>query len=132
MAEGIMKKFYGTGTYVQSAGAKGDREIDGFAIAVCEELEVELSRHQSRGFEELHEYGDHLSSFDLIVALTPSSLAAVEELTRVYHLEVEHWPIDDPAGLGESRNQKLDAYRHSRDPIVNRLIARWGPPVHAV
>ncbi|MEC7965908.1 MAG: low molecular weight phosphatase family protein, partial [Pseudomonadota bacterium] len=31
MAEGIMKKFYGTGTYVQSAGVKGDRDIDGFA-----------------------------------------------------------------------------------------------------
>lgn len=128
MAEGIMKKFYGTGTYVQSAGVRGDLDIDGFAIAVCDELGVELARHQSRGFEELHEYGDHLSSFDLIVALTPTSKAQAEELTRVFHLDVEYWPIDDPAGLGESRDQKLDAYRHSRDQIVNRLIARWGPP----
>ena len=30
MAEGIMKKFYGTDTYVQSAGVKSDLEIDGF------------------------------------------------------------------------------------------------------
>ena len=47
MAEGIMKKFYGTGTYVQSAGVSNDMEIDGFSIAVCQEMDVELSRHRS-------------------------------------------------------------------------------------
>jgi len=38
MAEGIMKKLYGTDTYVQSVGVINDLEIDGFSIAVCEEL----------------------------------------------------------------------------------------------
>ena len=38
MAEGIMKKFYGTDTYVQSAGVKRDLDIEGFSIAVCEEI----------------------------------------------------------------------------------------------
>ena len=47
MAEGLMKKFYGTGTYVQSVGVMNDLEIDGFSIAVCQELDVELSRHRS-------------------------------------------------------------------------------------
>ena len=41
MAEGIMKKLYGTGTYVQSVGVINDLEIDGFSIAVCEEIGVE-------------------------------------------------------------------------------------------
>jgi protein-tyrosine-phosphatase len=48
MAEGIMKKFYGTDTYVQSVGVMNDLEIDGFSIAVCQEIGVELSRHRSR------------------------------------------------------------------------------------
>ena len=74
MAEGIMKKFYGTGTYVQSAGVKSDLEIDGFAIAVCQEIDVELSRHRSRSFDEMEQWGDDLSSFDLVVALSPASL----------------------------------------------------------
>ena len=43
MAEGIMKKLYGTGTYVQSVGVINDLEIDGFSIAVCDEIGVELS-----------------------------------------------------------------------------------------
>ena len=37
-----MKKFYGTGTYVQSAGVHNDLEIDGFSISVCHEVGVEL------------------------------------------------------------------------------------------
>ena len=69
MAEGIMKKLYGTNTYVQSVGVINDLEIDGFSIAVCEEIEVELSRHRSRSFDEMEKWGDDLSSFDLIVAL---------------------------------------------------------------
>lgn len=73
MAEGIMKKFYGTGTYVQSVGVINDLEIDGFAIATCEEIGVELSRHRSRSFDEMEQWGDDLSSFDLIVALSPAS-----------------------------------------------------------
>lgn len=122
-----MKKFYGTGTYVQSVGVKGDLEIDGFAIAVCQEIGVELSRHRSRSFEQLEQWGDALSSFDLIVALTPSSRETACQLTRVYHLEVDYWPIFDPSGQGESRETKLDAYRKARDEIVARLIERWGP-----
>ena len=53
MAEGIMKKLYGTGTYVQSVGVINDLEIDGFSIAVCDEIGVELSRHRSRSFDEM-------------------------------------------------------------------------------
>ena len=41
MAEGMMKKFYGQDTYVQSAGVYNDMEIDGFSVAVCAELGIE-------------------------------------------------------------------------------------------
>ena len=64
MAEGLMKKFYGHRAYVQSAGVKGDLEIDGFSIAVCAELGVELSRHRSRSFDEMQEWGDDLAAFE--------------------------------------------------------------------
>ena len=37
-----MKKFYGTDVYVQSVGVKNDMEIDGFTVAGCKELGVEL------------------------------------------------------------------------------------------
>lgn len=128
MAEGIMKKFYGTGTYVQSVGVTNDMEIDGFSIAVCKEIGVELSRHRSRSFDEMEQWGDDLSSFDLIVALSPASQRRALELTRYYHLTVEYWPILDPTGLGETREAKLASYRQARDQIIGHLTDHWGAP----
>ena len=126
MAEGIMKKLYGTGTYVQSVGVINDLEIDGFSIAVCDEIGVELSRHRSRSFDEMERWGDDLSSFDLIVALSPASQRRALELTRLFHLTVEYWPILDPTGIGETRELKLVSYRQTRDQIVNKLKEKWG------
>ncbi|WP_270732277.1 arsenate-mycothiol transferase ArsC [Shimia sp. Alg240-R146] len=126
MAEGIMKKLYGTDVYVQSAGIHSDLEIDGFAISVCEEIGVELARHQSRSFDEMEKGGDQLSSFDLVVALTPASKAEAERLTQYYHTELEFWPISDPTGAGDGRDARLAAYRGSRDAIVAQLKERWG------
>jgi protein-tyrosine-phosphatase len=126
MAEGIMKKIYGTGTYVQSVGVINDLEIDGFSITVCEEIGVELSRHRSRSFDDMKQWGDDLSSFDLIVALSPASQRRALELTRLFHLTVEYWPVLDPTGIGETREMKLISYRQTRDQIVNKLKEKWG------
>ena len=126
MAEGLMKKLYGQRAYVQSAGVKNDMEIDGFSVAVCNELGIELSRHRSRSFEEMQKWGDDLSQFDLIVALSPASQRMALELTRYYHLAVEYWPILDPTGLGESRESKLASYRQTRDQIRDRMVDRFG------
>lgn len=125
MAEGIMKKLYGTETYVQSVGVVNDLEIDGFAIAACSEIGVELDRHRARSFEELEQMGEALSGFDLIVTLSPASQRRALDLTRFYHLKVEYWPIMDPTGIGETREQKLNAYRQTRDQITARLERRW-------
>ena len=123
-----MKKLYGMDIYVQSAGVMNDLEIDGFAIAVCAEIDVALERHRSRSFEEMQEWGDDLSGFDLIIALSPASQRMALDLTRLYHLEVEYWPIMDPTGLGNNRDQKLESYRQSRDQIRDKLVERFGPP----
>lgn len=123
-----MKKLYGKALYIQSAGVRNDLEIDGFAIAVCKEIGIELSRHRSRSFEEMQQWGDDLSGFDLVISLSPASQRQALEFTRFFHLEVEYWPIMDPTGLGESRDAKLIAYRQTRDQIRDKMIERFGPP----
>jgi len=128
MAEGLMKKFYGHRAYVQSAGVKNNLEIDGFAVAVCAEIGIGLARHRVRSFDEMRAWGDDLSGFDLIVALSPASQRRALDLTRHHHLDVEYWPILDPTGLGETRGDKLTAYRQARDQIVTRMVTRFGAP----
>ena len=129
MAEGLMKKFYGSETYVQSAGVLGDMDVDGFAIAVCAEMGIELARHKSRSFDQMQKLGDEMSSFDLIVALSPVSQVEAAEITRFYSLQVEYWPIMDPTGIGESRDHKLTAYRKARDQIIKKLTEKFGQHV---
>ncbi len=120
-----MKKLHGHDIYVQSAGVMNDLEIDGFTIAVCAELGIELSRHRTRSFEEMREWGDDLEQFDLIVALSPASQRMAMELARHAHIAVEYWPILDPTGLGDGRDENMASYRQSRDQIMGRLKARF-------
>ncbi len=128
MAEGMMKKFYGRGRYVQSVGVKSDLEIDGFTIAVMQEIGIDLTGHRARSFQELQDWGDDLSAFDLVIALSPASQRHALELTRIFHLEVEYWPIMDPTGIGETREAKLAIYRDTRERIRGHLIKRFGLP----
>jgi arsenate reductase len=125
MAEALMKKLIGTRIFVQSAGVKSDHDIDGFAIAVCQELGVELSKHKTRSFEELEDWGDHLASFDLVVALSPASHTRITELTADYAVEVEYWETADPTKAGENRDEKLASYRAVRDDIIANIKRRF-------
>jgi len=129
MAEGIMKRDYGTTIFVQSAGVHHDMEVDGFSVAVCEEIGVTLSKHMSRSFEEMEEWGDQIDGYDLIIALSPASQRAALEYTRYYALDVEYWPIFDPTNLGRNREEKLAVYRQARDQIQARIRDRFGPPI---
>lgn len=124
-----MKKFYGTKIFVQSAGVKHDIEIDGFSIAVCAELDIPLDKHRVRSFDEMEEWGDDIDGYDLVVALSPASQRRALEYTRYHALEVEYWPIFDPTGMGETREDKLMRYRQARDQIVQNMIKRFGPAI---
>ena len=128
MAEGIMKKYYGTRIFVQSVGVKHDLEIDGFSVAVAAEIDVQLEKHRVRSFDEMEEWGDDIDGYDLVIALSPASQRRALEYTRVHSLEVEYWPIFDPTGLGESREDKLRVYRQMREQVSQRIINRFGPP----
>jgi len=130
MAECMMKVLYGQDYYVQACGVRSDLDVDRFAVSVCTELGAELERHKSRSFDEMQEWGDDLSGFDLVVALSPASQRRALDLTRYYHLDVEYCPILDPSGMGEAREEKLGYYRQTRDQIRNRIIERFGPPTN--
>jgi len=123
-----MKKLYGTRAYIQSVGVNNDMEIDGFAVSVCAEIGVALERHRSRSFDEMEQWGDDLSSFDLVLALSPASQRRALDLTQFYHLDVEYWPILDPTGMVDQREERLVLYRQTRDQIIARLTDRFGPP----
>lgn len=126
MAEGIAKKLLGSRVFLQSAGVKGEMEIDGFVVEVCEEIGVHLGRHRVKSFDDFEDWGEDIDSYDLIIALSPAAQRRALEYTRHFALEVEYWPTLDPTGLGEKREAKLAAYRQTRDQLMARIKERFG------
>ena len=125
MAEGLMKIHVGYKIYVQSAGVASDREIDGFSIAVCDEVGVQLIQHKARSFKEMEELGEDLNGYDLIVALSPMAEKIAIETTMNNAVDVEFWEISDPSGIGETRDEKLNAYRNIRNELITRIKNRF-------
>ena len=128
MAEGIMKKMFGQLIYVQSAGVRSDLDINGYAVAVCQEIGIELSRHRTRSMHEMRDFGDDLASFELIVALSPAAQRVASEHTRLFALDLEYWPVLDPTGMGERREDNLMYFRQTRDQIRQKIADRFGEP----
>lgn len=126
LAEGMMKKKFGQTVFVQSAGVHHDLPVDPFMVAVAAELGVDISRHQAKSFDEMESWGDDFGSYDMIVALSPAAQRRALEYTSHSSVDVRYWPTLDPTGIGESREQKLDAYRQTRDQIAANILRTFG------
>lgn len=120
MASGLMKHFYGRRLFVQSAGVRA-AEPDGFAIAIMEELGIDISPHAPINIDELHD-----TSFDVVISLTPEAHHKALELTRTMAVECEYWPTIDPSLTEGSREQVMEAYRRVRDQLSSRIRDRFG------
>lgn len=128
MAAGLMRHFHGTRVYVDSVGVREGDEIDPFAVAVMEEMGIDLSRHRCRTFEDLED-----TNFDLIVSLSPEAQHRAIEMTRTMACEVEFWNTFDPTLVHGTRDAMLEAYREVRDGLLTRIKERFplsrGPTV---
>jgi protein-tyrosine-phosphatase len=122
MAAALFAQVFGRAIYVGSAGVRKG-EIDPFAVAVMDEIGLDISRHKPITFEELDEWEG--LNFDLIVTLAPEAHHRALELTRMSGIDVEYWPTADPSAVEGSRGQRLDAYRNVRDQLSARIRERF-------
>lgn len=125
MAEAIMKFLHGHKVYVDSAGVRSG-EVDGFAVAVMDEIGIDISKHHAKTFDDMED-----DYFDVVITLSPEAQHRAIELTRVMACELEFWNTMDPALIeSESREVKLQAYREVRDQLMERIKERF--PVHTI
>lgn len=127
IAAGIMKRLFGRRIYVESAGLRPD-PLDPFAVAVMDEIGIDISRHHPKTFEDLED-----TSFDLIISLSPEAQHHAVEMTRTMACDVEFWNTMDPSIVEGSRETRLEAYRQVRDGLMRRIRDRFpvtrGPTV---
>src|SRR5271170_965227 len=122
MAAALFSQIFGRAIYVRSAGVRKG-ELDPFAVAVMDEIDLDISRHKPVIFEELEDLEG--LNFDLIVTLAPEAHHRALELTRMNAVDVEYWPTADPTDVEGSREQRLDAYRAVRDQLLERIRQRF-------
>ncbi|MEO1693741.1 MAG: low molecular weight phosphatase family protein [Pseudomonadota bacterium] len=129
MAAAILGYLGGHRVYVASAGVRAGAP-DGFAVAVMNEIGIDMSAHQPHSLDELND-----TSFDLIVSLSPEAHHQALELTRTMAVDVEYWATFDPSLMnGEGRREEiLEHYRRVREHLFAKIKARFrldgGPTV---
>ena len=119
MAENIMKSLYGHAVYVDSAGVRA-QTVNPFAIEVLEEIGLDASRHIAKNLDDLAD-----NSFDMIISLSIEAHHKAEEMTRTTATELELWNTIDPSVTEGNREMRLNAYRHVRDDLYEKIKARF-------
>jgi protein-tyrosine-phosphatase len=119
MAEAIMKYLHGTRVFVDSVGVRA-QEVDGFVVAVMDEIGIDVTKHRSKTFDDLED-----NSFDLIISLSPEAQHKAVDMTRTMACDVEFWNTTDPTIVEGSREDRLDAYRAVRDGLMKRIRDRF-------
>lgn len=122
MALGLFRHLLGQRAYAGSAGVR-KADLDPFAVAVMDEIGLDISKHRPATFEDIDELEG--LNFDLIVTLSPEAHHKALELTRTIAAEVEYWPTPDPSDVLGNRSQMLDAYRTVRDQLLERIKSRF-------
>ncbi|MHA1568586.1 MAG: arsenate-mycothiol transferase ArsC [Alphaproteobacteria bacterium] len=125
MAAALLRHLHGHRIFVESVGVRRRDEVNPFAVAVMDEIGLDIAGHRPRSFDDMED-----TSFDLIVTLSPEAQHRAVELTRDAACELEYWPTLDPTAVIGSREVRLDAFRQVRDGLMARIRNRFGgaPP----
>jgi len=122
MAQALFGQIFGRAIYVRSAGVRKG-ELDPFAVAIMDEIGLDISKHRPVTFEEIEDWEG--LNFDLIVTLAPEAHHRALEIAHTNAIDVEYWPTADPSAAEGSREQRLDAYRGVRDQLLDRIRQRF-------
>lgn len=119
MAAAMLRHLAGRRIYVESAGVRAG-EPDPFAIAVMDEIGIDISDHVPQAIDDLHDLG-----FDRIVTLAPEAQHKALEIAQGYAIDVVYWPTPDPTLATGPREMILDAYRAVRDRLFDKIKAAF-------
>ena len=123
MAEAMIKVTYPGKIFADSCGVTPGHP-DGFAIAVMEEIGINMKMHQPKSFDNLDS-----AFYDVIISFSPEAHEAAVALTQSMDCETLYWPVDNLANLSGSRDERLRAYRYVRDTIQLNLENYLGKPI---
>jgi arsenate reductase (thioredoxin) len=113
MAEGIALSFAPPETRIWSAGSSPTR-VRPEAIQVMREIGIDISHHRSKAISEVP-----AAQVDTVITLCAEEVCPVF-LGKARRL---HWGLSDPAVVDGSEEDRLEAFRKTRDELRRRIQA---------
>lgn len=113
MAEGIARSLVPPGIAVWSAGSR-PAQVRSEAVAVMREIGIDTSGYRSKGVSEIP-----AAEVDTVITL------CAEEVCPLFFGNAErlHWPLSDPAASEGTEEERLAAFRNTRDELRRRIEA---------
>lgn len=137
MAEGLLKHLYGEKYEVFSAGSNPTK-VNPFAIKVMAEIGIDISKQVSKSIEEFRN-----KEVDLVVSVCRSSAKLMCSLCssplvlgrpEIINTTIPgakhylHHGFNDPSEVEGSDEEKLNAFRRTRDDIKQWIIDNFADP----
>ncbi len=119
MAEALAGRRLSPETFIDSAGVEPGL-VNPFAVAVMDEIGLDIRSHRARTFDELPD-----CSFELVVALSEDAFRAAKSFAAGSAAAVEYWDVPDPTLNEGSREQRLAAFRSVRGDLEARIRERF-------
>ena len=131
MAEGLLRHYYGDKYEAFSAGST-PTQVNPFAVKVMAEIGIDISKQRSKSIEEFRG-----KDIDLVVSVCESSVKVIcpfcsspiigdrPEIISETLPEAKrylHRPFSDPSEVEGSDEEKLAAFRHTRDDIRKWIL----------
>ena len=134
MAEGLLRNIYGEKYEVFSAGTTPTR-VHPLSIKVMAEIGIDISRQYSKNIEEFSD-----TDIDLAVTVcrnspkticllcsSPTFMGRPEIINAKLHKTKHHLlhGFSDPSDVEGTDEEKLEAFRHTRDEIKEWIIKQF-------
>lgn len=113
MAEGLARSMVPPGIQVWSAGSD-PTSVRPEAIAVLKEIGVDIAHHRAKAVTDIP-----ASGVDTVITLCGEETCPLflGQATRL------HWGLPDPAAVGGSEQERMNAFRATRDELRRRIEA---------
>jgi len=114
MAEGILKSIAADRFEVVSAGSKAAK-VNPYAIRVLAEIDIDISYQQSKSLDQFINH-----DFDYLITVCDN--AAKQCPVFPGNCQKIHWPLEDPAAVSGSDQEKIKAFRAVRDELKGLIF----------
>ena len=119
MAEALWHLRFGEQANVRSCGVIPAAYVDPFTVAVMMEKGVDLSEVSPIALRGIGE-----PFADVIISLSTAADQMALEYSSETGAEFLTWPIPDPSETGGHRDQRISAYRDTREAISSQIV-KW-------